>query len=175
MRVFIAYSIDEQSKNMIGDIQEQLRPIYQNGRFKQPKNMHMTLKFVGEVTVDQFDRLVSEIDAVIKEYSLLTIDLDQLGFFGNSTKRHTLWIGCQPQSSMINLSSTLTKCAKSAGISVNETPFVPHITLAQHGILLDDLPKIDSINIRFDQVCVFLSSRIEGELVYQPLKCWNLK
>jgi 2'-5' RNA ligase len=174
MRIFIAYSIDEQTKKTISEIQEQLRPIYQNGRFKQPQNMHMTLKFVGEVTVDQFDRLVFEINQIMKEYSSLTVDLDQLGFFGNTTKKHTVWIGCQPHSSMINLSSALTQCAITAGISVSDTPFVPHITLAQHGILLDDLPKVDSIQVRFDQVCIFLSSRIEGELIYQPLTCWKL-
>jgi hypothetical protein len=26
-----------------------------------------------------------------------------------------------------------------------------------------------------NQVCVFLSTRIDNELVYQPLKCWQLK
>jgi 2'-5' RNA ligase len=175
MRVFVAYRMDEQTKSKIHFLQEQVKPIYLNGRFKQPKNMHMTLKFIGEVTMDQYDRLISEIDRAIYEYEVLNIELNQLGFFGNSTKKHTLWIGCSVQSSMIQLSETMTRCAISAGISMNHTPFVPHITLAQHGTLLSELPKIETINVRFDQVCIFLSSRIDRELIYQPLKCWELK
>lgn len=175
MRIFIAYRMDEQAKNEIHFIQEQVKPIYPNGRFKQPKNMHMTLKFIGEVTMDQYERLITEIDRTICEYEGLNIELNQLGFFGNSTKKHTLWIGCQAQPSMIQMSEEMTRCAISAGISVNQTPFVPHITLAQHGTLLSELPKIETVNVQFNQVCIFLSSRIEGELIYQPLKCWELK
>ena len=175
MRIFIAYLIDEQTKSEIQFIQEQVRPIYPNGRFKQPKNMHMTIKFIGEVTSEQLERLINEIDRTIHEYAVLNINLDHLGFFGNLSKKHTLWIGCQAHPSMIGLSEAVTRCAASVGISVNQTPFVPHITLAQHGTLLSELPKIESINVRFDQICVFLSSRIDGELIYQPLKCWELK
>lgn len=175
MRIFIAYAIDEKSKLRLGEIQEQLKPIYQNGKFKQPKNMHMTLKFVGEVSDDQLKRLITEVDSVINHYATMNVELNQLGFFGNSASRHTLWIGCQTEPSMISLSHQLTDCASEAGILVSNTPFVPHITLAQHGTLLEGLPEIDALNVQFDQVCVFLSSRIEGELVYQPLKCWKLK
>lgn len=175
MRIFIAYLIEEQTKSKIHFIQEQVKPMYLNGRFKQPKNMHMTLKFIGDVTIDQFERLITEIDRTICEYAVLNVELNQLGFFGNSTKNHTLWIGCQAHPSMIQLSEEMTRCATSAGISVNQIPFVPHITLAQHGTLLSELPKIETIEVQFDQVCVFLSSRIEGELIYQPLRCWKLK
>ncbi|MDP3304944.1 MAG: RNA 2',3'-cyclic phosphodiesterase [Erysipelotrichaceae bacterium] len=174
MRIFIAYRMDEQTKSEILFIQEQVKPIYPNGRFKQPKNMHMTLKYIGDVTIDQFNRLITEIDRTICEYALLNVELNQLGFFGKSTKNHTLWIGCQAHPSMTQLSEAMTSCAVSAGISVNQTPFVPHITLAQHGTLLSELPRIETINVQFDQVCVFLSSRIEGELIYQPLRCWKL-
>lgn len=175
MRIFIAYRMDEQAKSKIHFIQEQVKPIYPNGRFKQPKNMHMTLKFIGDVTMDQLNRLISEIDRAICEYEGLNIELNQLGFFGNSTKKHTLWIGCQAKPSMIQMSEEMTRCAVSAGISVSQTPFVPHITLAQHGTLLSELPIIKSVNVQFNQVCIFLSSRIDGELIYQPLKCWELK
>lgn len=175
MRIFIAYRMDEQAKSEIHFIQEQVKLIYPNGRFKQPKNMHMTLKFIGDVTMDQLNRLISEIDRAICEYEVLNVELNQLGFFGNSTKKHTLWIGCLAQPSMIQMSEEMTRCAVSAGISVNQTPFVPHITLAQHGSLLSELPKIETVNVQFRQVCIFLSSRIDGELIYQPMKCWELK
>jgi RNA 2',3'-cyclic 3'-phosphodiesterase len=175
MRIFIAYVIDDHTKNELSAIQQRLCAIYQDGRHKQPKNMHMTLKFVGDVTVEQFDRLIVEIDSVISHYAPLTIELDHLGIFGKSAKKHSLWIGCKTQSSMVALSSELTRCVSEAGIPNNETPFVPHITLAQHGTLIESLPEINALTVCLNQVCVFLSSRIDNELVYQPLKCWELK
>ncbi len=175
MRVFIAYAIDDRNKIMLKETQESLREIYQNGRFKPQKNMHMTLKFLGEISVDQFERLKAEIDVVINNHTAQIAEFNQLGFFGNATRNHTLWIGCHNDPAMISLSEALAKCAALAGISFSNTPFVPHITLAQHGTLLKPLPEINSLIIRLDQICIFLSSRIEGELVYQPLKCWTLK
>ncbi|PKM88424.1 MAG: RNA 2',3'-cyclic phosphodiesterase [Firmicutes bacterium HGW-Firmicutes-10] len=175
MRIFIAYALDENIKEELHMIQQQLKPIYHQGRFKQPKNMHMTLRFVGEVTVEQFERLINEIENKIHQYSSLSAELDQLGFFGKSAKKHSLWIGCPPMPAMSSLSNELTRCVSAANIPVNDTPFVPHITLAQHGDLIEILPKIKPVTVCFSKVCVFLSTRIDGELVYQPLKCWQLK
>ncbi|PKM66805.1 MAG: RNA 2',3'-cyclic phosphodiesterase [Firmicutes bacterium HGW-Firmicutes-19] len=175
MRIFIAFALEEHVKEKLHVIQQQLKPIYHQGRFKQSKNMHMTLRFVGEVTVEQFDQLIIEIEKKIHQYSSLTTELDQLGFFGKSAKKHSLWIGCPPMPAMTNLSNELTHCVSAANIPVNDTPFVPHITLAQHGALIETLPNITPVTVRFSQVCVFLSTRIDGELVYQPLKCWQLK
>ncbi|MBV1709712.1 MAG: RNA 2',3'-cyclic phosphodiesterase [Erysipelothrix sp.] len=175
MRIFIAYAVDDSIKEELSLIQQQLKPIYQNGRFKQPKNMHMTLRFVGEVTMEQYDRLIIEIERKIHLYSSLTVNFDQLGYFGKTSKKHTLWIGCQPLPQMSHLSDEVTQCVSQAHIPFNETPFVPHITLAQHGILLESLPKIKPLTVCLNQVCVFLSTRIDKELVYQPLKCWQLK
>lgn len=175
MRIFIAYALDENIKEELHVIQQQLKPIYHQGRFKQPKNMHMTLRFVGEVTVEQFDRLINEIERKIHLYSSLTVNLDQLGYFGKTSKKHTLWIGCPPLPEMSHLSDEVTHCVSQAHIPFNDTPFVPHITLAQHGILLESLPKIKPVTVCLHQICVFLSTRIDKELVYQPLKCWELK
>lgn len=175
MRVFIAYAIDDRNKMKLEEIQKDLREIYQNGRFKPPENMHMTLKFLGEISVDQFERLAAEIDVEIVNHKSQIAELNQLGYFGSATRNHTLWIGCHNDPAMISLSEAMARCAALAGISFSNTPFVPHITLAQHGTLLKPLPEINSLIIRLDQICIFLSSRIEGELVYQPLKCWTLK
>lgn len=175
MRVFIAYAIDDRNKMKLEEIQKDLREIYQNGRFKPPENMHMTLKFLGEISVDQFERLAAEIDVEIVNHKSQIAELNQLGYFGNATRNHTLWIGCHNDPAMISLSEAMARCAALAGISFSNMPFVPHITLAQHGTLLKPLPEINSLIIRLDQICIFLSSRIEGELVYQPLKCWTLK
>ena len=175
MRVFVAYVIDDHIKAQISEIQQLLKPIYTNGRFKPIKNMHMTLKFIGEISNEQFNKLSNEIETVIVHYKPLTVELNQLGVFGNATRNHTLWMGCQSDPLMIKLSEELAACASAAGISINNTPFVPHITLAQHGILSESLPKINGLTARLDQVCIFLSSRVEGELIYQPLKCWQLQ
>lgn len=175
MRIFIAYALDDHIKEKLFLIQQQLKPMYQDGRFKQPKNMHMTLRFVGEVTMEQFERLIIEIERKIHLYSSQTVNFDQLGCFGKTSKKHTLWIGCPPLPAMSLLSDELTKCVSQAHIPFNDTPFAPHITLAQHGMMLDSLPKIEPVTVCLHQVCVFLSTRIDKELVYQPLKCWQLK
>jgi 2'-5' RNA ligase len=175
MRIFIAYAIDETTKSKLQEIQKQLMPVYQNGRFKQPKNMHMTLRFVGEADDIQLSQLISEIDLIIGHHRSQSVILDKIGFFGTSTKKHSCWIGCAPLPVLDQLSHDVTQCVVKSQIAMNDTPFVPHITLAQHGNLIGPLPVIEPIPINLNLVCIFNSSRINGELVYQPVKCWLLK
>ncbi len=175
MRIFIAYAFDQTIKAKLHDIQKQLMPVYQNGRYKQPKNMHMTLRFVGEVDDNQLIRLISEIESIIGNHRSQSVVLDNIGFFGTSTKKHSCWIGCRSLPAMVQLSQDVTQCVLRSQIKVNDTPFVPHITLAQHGILTGPLPSVEPIYIDLNVVCIFSSSRVEKELVYQPVKCWTLK
>lgn len=175
MRIFIAYAVDEITKNKLHEIQKQLMPVYQNGRYKQPKNMHMTLRFVGEADDSQLIRLISEIESVIGNHRSQSVVLDNIGFFGTSTKKHTCWIGCPSLPTMAALSQEVTQCVIRSKIQCSDTPFVPHITLAQHGTLTGSLPAIEPIPIDLNIVCIFSSYRVEGELIYQPVKCWTLK
>ncbi len=174
MRIFVAYAISDDVKIQLHHLQQQLSPIYQNGRFKQPKNMHMTLRFVGEVNETQLASLIDEIDNIIDKHPVQQVILDQLGFFGKSAKKHSLWIGCHSQPPMEQLSNEITQCVIRCNIAVNDTPFVPHITLAQHGVFIGELPLFQPLKADLNRVCIYSSSRIEGELVYQPVKCWKL-
>lgn len=77
MRVFIAIDLPEEVKKKIQDIQEKLPEF--SGKLTELENLHLTLKFLGEVdegVVEQVKKELSEI-----KFKKFEAEIDLLGFF----------------------------------------------------------------------------------------------
>ena len=59
MRAFVAISIPEEIKNRISEIQNQIPKF--NGKLTEKENLHLTLKFLGEISQDLLENVKSAI------------------------------------------------------------------------------------------------------------------
>lgn len=77
MRVFISIDIPEEIKSEILKIQDKLPEFY--GKKTEPENLHLTLKFLGEID----DKKVEEIKERLKEikYNSFESEIDSIGVF----------------------------------------------------------------------------------------------
>ena len=55
MRAFVAISIPEEIKNRISEIQNQIPKF--NGKLTEKENLHLTLKFLGEISQDLLENV----------------------------------------------------------------------------------------------------------------------
>src|SRR3546814_19465811 len=98
LRLFVALPLPE-------DIRERLAGIC-NGlpgaRWVSPENMHLTLRFIGEVGHGEAD----DIDAALSTLRAPAFDvmLDRLGPFGRQ-KPHALWAGAERGEQLLRLPS----------------------------------------------------------------------
>lgn len=98
------------------------------GRWIEPEDMHITLRFAGDI-----DNLVaSEFHAALAgiQEPAFTLKLSGFGAFGGQQPK-TLWAGVAESPWLDALARANDRAARSAGLPHPKHPFRPHVTLAR--------------------------------------------
>ncbi len=90
-------------------------------------NLHMTLLFLGEMTQDGCQQLISRMAEV--QGTPFTLELDRPGYW---RKQQILWLGpSRSPEPLAKLVSDIRQLATNLEVSIDDRSFVPHITLAR--------------------------------------------
>ena len=174
MRVFIAIELDAGLKDFLASIGRQLEGSSGGGRFTDRDNVHLTLKFIGEADEALIRKLAQILDALAKGFEPFRLALGGLGRFPRGG-RSILWMGVEQSPELKRLFRQLERELGSVGISPEERPFTPHITLGRQVVLTRDFGTLaasippERPEIRADGLSLMESARVEGRLVYRPL------
>lgn len=91
--------------------------------------MHLTLHFLGDVADETAGQLGTALRTVHSD--AFTIDLCGVGCFPSPRRARVLWAGVQPSQPLALLHRSVGDVIKACGISVDDRPFAPHVTLAR--------------------------------------------
>ena len=123
MRTFIAVEIPFNER--IGDLQRSI-----TGRHKavERENMHITLKFLGEVS----EKKIEEIKKVVEncKVSPFKIKLHGVGFFPSEKYIKVVWIGVKNGEEIVGMMKCIDQHLQSMGFK-RERNYVPHLTVAR--------------------------------------------
>jgi 2''-5'' RNA ligase len=180
MRMFIAIEFDPEMREYLSEVQKKLLLVSRRGNFTDSSNMHLTLKFIGEVDSDDVDYLaqaVREVGSASKGFSL---SLSHLGFFpkGNRT---IVWAGIEDSQPLLRLFSGLEKSLMRQGFPRERKGLSPHITLGREVDLTEKFDKIkvqiplEKKEIKVTKISLMESKRIGAKLVYKPVFVQLLK
>ena len=98
-------------------------------RWTPPANMHITLRFIGEVdepTAEEINYNLSHIEA-----PAFDLELQRLGTFGQGIKAHALWVGVPLTPALAHLQHKVESAVVRAGQPPEGRKFTPHVTLAR--------------------------------------------
>ncbi len=135
MRVFIAINIDEEIRRGLADLQAELQSKVDikksEVKWVNPKNIHLTLKFLGEIK----DKDIVEVCNITKDaagrHKAFELDVESVGFFGGKNAR-VLWIGTGKGSeNLLELQKDLEQQLDSTGWPVEKRQFSGHLTLCR--------------------------------------------
>jgi RNA 2',3'-cyclic 3'-phosphodiesterase len=93
-----------------------------------PDDMHITLRFVGDIddrTADEFASLLAEVHA-----EPFPVTIQGVGSFGGRDPR-VLWAGVQAGEPLAALYRANERAARAAGLEPDPRSFKPHVTLAR--------------------------------------------
>jgi RNA 2',3'-cyclic 3'-phosphodiesterase len=132
VRAFVAFPLPEAIMIRISDVQERLKPYRLPVHWVKPENVHLTLKFLGEISTDTINDIGEVLEDTVREYAPLMFFIKGLGVFPNIKKPRVLWIGIsgdiQPLAEIqANLETKLEK----KGIAKESRPFKSHLTLGR--------------------------------------------
>ena len=131
MRCFIALEFPPEVKSRIySDLQREMRDKPEL-KWVSKDNLHLTLKFLGEVPENQVDRLARELETLKRE-KRIEVKLGGLGSFLDRGSVRVLWIGIEQGSREIEkLAKKVENLAAKLGFPREKRQFVPHLTVAR--------------------------------------------
>ena len=133
MRCFIAIDIDKPVISRIKDLQLDLKKQTKlfNSKLKwvKPENIHLTLKFFGEVTEVQTAQICALVSQTLDSHDRFEINLKGVGCFGSPAR--VLWVGIEDNDMLSSLQKDLERLMVNAGFPDEQKEFTSHLTLCR--------------------------------------------
>ncbi|MCX8026105.1 MAG: RNA 2',3'-cyclic phosphodiesterase, partial [Thermanaerothrix sp.] len=96
MRTFIAIEFPQSVQKQLGNLAQDLRSSGLRGvRWVPPENIHLTLKFLGDVKADTIQHLIHHLPTITQAYPPFSLRLQGLGVFPGLRHPRVLWVGVQ--------------------------------------------------------------------------------
>jgi 2'-5' RNA ligase len=133
MRAFIAIDLPESIRTALRRAQASFRSVSPDARWTQPEGIHLTLKFLGEIS----DRKVREVCESLKNlgrFESFAVGLKGFGFFPDARRPRVFWAGVEAPASLSRLAEQIEEAMQSIGFASEERAFRPHLTLARFGM-----------------------------------------
>ena len=132
MRSFIAINLPKETKEFLSRLQEKLKSAQADVKWVKPTNIHLTLKFLGEIDEELAGKIKDIIAEVCKGKKGSEIILSYLGAFPDINQPRVVWIGIsQGEQKIENIASELDQKINQLGIPKEKRSFRSHITLGR--------------------------------------------
>ncbi len=132
MRAFIAIDLPEPVRSALRREQTAFRSICPDARWTRPEGIHLTLKFLGEITEAQV-REVAEALAKLDRFETFSVEVKGFGFFPDARRPRVLWAGVEALPGLNQLAQKVEDAMEKLGFARENRPFRPHLTLARFG------------------------------------------
>ena len=147
------------------------------GKLAPVENWHLTLRFLGQVDQVTYERFLAGLQRVEEERSF-PISVDRFGAFPRAKRATVVWAGIESgESELSKLNEIAEDAAVGAGLTPEDRPFHPHITLARVRPPADvRWLEQEPVELRWqcDRVIVFQSHLGGGPARYEPLETFHL-
>ncbi|MFH1354790.1 MAG: RNA 2',3'-cyclic phosphodiesterase [Candidatus Omnitrophota bacterium] len=152
MRTFIAIELPKEIKQELTKIQEQLKASEADVKWVNPENIHLTLKFLGEIDEIKLKRINQIIQEVAKDRNGFRTNLSTLGVFPRVQSPRVIWVGIDKGDQEIKkLAEDLEEKIAGIGIAKEKRNFSTHITIGRvrtphrREQLIQDLNKLSNV------------------------------
>lgn len=134
-RYFLAVEPDEPARvklaRVLSDATAALGDAADAFRWVQAKNIHITLHFLGNVESARVGQLTELLAPGLREAPFIT-STGSLGRFPSAGPPKVLWLGIDAGAAQLGrIYEQLAVAIKRVGLSVEDRPFTPHVTLAR--------------------------------------------
>ena len=130
MRAFIAIDLPAALYAALEVAQNSFRSVCRDARWTQPAGIHLTLKFLGDIS-DAQTKLVVEALAAIGPFEPFPVELKGFGFFPAGNRPRVFWAGVVAPPSLANLAGRVEAAMEKIGIPREDRSYSPHLTLAR--------------------------------------------
>jgi 2'-5' RNA ligase len=133
IRSFIAIELPAEVSATLEEIQKALKsPQHNFVKWVPPMNIHITLKFLGNVSSEKIASITSAMEQTSQAISPFQLKLGEIGAFPNLKQPRILWIGVKGETDKLKtMQANLEEHLARLGFTRESRGFTPHLTLAR--------------------------------------------
>ena len=124
-RLFVGIELPEELRRRMVMIQTGV----ERAKWVAEENLHLTLRFIGEVSGDVASDVAEALSTVHAAPFLLTVD--GAGHFESRKRVRALWLGIERSDALNGLRDRIESALVRAGLEPERRKFKPHITIAR--------------------------------------------
>ena len=127
-------------------------------RWVKPENIHLTLRFLGEIQPDLIPQIGRAIDQKVVHLPVFDLELDELGSFPNSRNPRIIWVGIGGDTGSLNqLHALIEQELMRFGWEPDGRRFHPHLTIGR----VKDRRVVTEANLPYRQKVKSLSFSVK--------------
>jgi len=135
IRTFIAIELEEALQGAIGEVQQKLRREGETMRIVRwvtPENVHLTLKFLGNVDVHRLERIEQVTQEACQGFSPFSLSFGGLGCFPSARRPRVIWIGVGGDTDILaQLHRAIEESLTPLGFPPEARDFSAHLTIGR--------------------------------------------
>lgn len=131
-RIFVAIPVPSHLQLALSRVKTHLHAT-SGMRWVAPNNMHLTIRFLGEISEEQMERVCTAVAQAVQEGpGSFTLRVEGIGAFPSANQARVVWAGLSgDHQPLIQLYEIVQARLHDVGFAVEKRPFRPHITLAR--------------------------------------------
>jgi 2'-5' RNA ligase len=178
MRLFIALPLEKAVEDHLGKLIITLKQKGGQVRWVAPKNIHLTVRFLGDTEDDLVPQLGGIIDETAKKFTPVQTQIDRLGAFPNLHRPNVIWVGLHDNTDILaELANDVEAGVRRLGIEPDPKTFKAHLTLGR----VKDSRGLESLTgfvqshqfapipLLFDRIVLFKSTLTPQGSIYERL------
>jgi 2'-5' RNA ligase len=125
IRLFVSLEIPETIRKRLFFLQGGVP----NARWQTEKQMHLTLRFIGDVN----EVVAQDVDDALSALRVprFQLELAGVGEFSSKHQPHALWAGVRPSPELMHLQRKVSTALQRLGLPSDAHKYTPHVTLAR--------------------------------------------
>jgi len=179
IRTFIAIELPEKIIYTISKVQEEIKSYGLKIRWVRPENIHLTLKFLGDIKTADTEKVARAVSESATGYPALSLAVKGIGVFPGIKKPRVLWLGISKQLDLLTaLQKTLDEKLEAMGFPKEKRPFRGHLTLGRIKSVIDpktlhdvlkEFIQFESESFFADKIILYKSDLKPNGAVYTKL------
>ena len=132
IRSFIAIELPETIISSIGKVQQGMKSYGLKMKWVRPESIHLTLKFLGNIPVDDLDRVGDAMTDTAENFGPVSLAARGIGVFPNMRRPRVVWVGISGQvQQLVDVQAALDERLMKIGFTKEKRSFKGHLTLGR--------------------------------------------
>ncbi len=133
IRTFIAIKIPSQLEAAFEELIQSMQHIPNKVKWVKPASIHLTLKFLGEITQKDVQRVLDRTERAVANISSFTLKTSQRGAFPSLKRPRVFWVGLTERNGeqLIGLQKNIESELETEGFPKEKREFKPHLTVGR--------------------------------------------